>query len=349
MGLAPYGDPERYLAAMRELVKLDGDALRARARLLRAPQGGRRHDLGRAARRRSAASSPTGMEEAFGPAREPRSRADARSTRTSPPRCRRCSRRRTSTSSRPRTERTGSTNLCLAGGVALNAVANGRIRPETPFEERLRPARGRRLRHRRRRRVLRLEPGARQAARLRDGARVHGPAVQRRGRARRRSAPAGFDARAPRRRRALPARRRADRRRRRRRLVPGADGVRAARARQPLDRRRPAAARHEGHPQRADQAPRAVPPVRAVDPRRGDRRVVRAGLHVAVHGAWSTRRATDKRDEIPAVNHVDDTGRLQTVERAREPALLPADQGVRATAPACRSSSTRRSTRTSRS
>src|ERR671930_278290 len=32
-------------------------------------------------------------------------------------------------------ERTGSRNLCLAGGVALNAVANGRIRPETAFEE----------------------------------------------------------------------------------------------------------------------------------------------------------------------------------------------------------------------
>jgi carbamoyltransferase len=31
--------------------------------------------------------------------------------------------------------RTGSTNLCLAGGVALNAVANGRIRPETGFDE----------------------------------------------------------------------------------------------------------------------------------------------------------------------------------------------------------------------
>jgi carbamoyltransferase len=30
--------------------------------------------------------------------------------------------------------RTGSTNLCLAGGVALNAVANGRIRNETPFD-----------------------------------------------------------------------------------------------------------------------------------------------------------------------------------------------------------------------
>jgi carbamoyltransferase len=32
-------------------------------------------------------------------------------------------------------DRTGLPNLCLAGGVALNAVANGRILPETPFEE----------------------------------------------------------------------------------------------------------------------------------------------------------------------------------------------------------------------
>jgi carbamoyltransferase len=32
-------------------------------------------------------------------------------------------------------ERTRIPRLCLAGGVALNAVANGRIRPETPFED----------------------------------------------------------------------------------------------------------------------------------------------------------------------------------------------------------------------
>ena len=32
-------------------------------------------------------------------------------------------------------ERTRIPNLCLAGGVALNAVANGRILPETPFEQ----------------------------------------------------------------------------------------------------------------------------------------------------------------------------------------------------------------------
>jgi carbamoyltransferase len=32
-------------------------------------------------------------------------------------------------------ERTKIPRICLAGGVALNAVANGRIRPETPFED----------------------------------------------------------------------------------------------------------------------------------------------------------------------------------------------------------------------
>jgi carbamoyltransferase len=31
-------------------------------------------------------------------------------------------------------ERTGSPNLCMAGGVALNSVANGRIARETPFK-----------------------------------------------------------------------------------------------------------------------------------------------------------------------------------------------------------------------
>ena len=193
-------------------------------------------------------------------------------------------------------ERTGSPNLCLAGGVALNAVANGRIRPETPFEERLRPARRRRRRH---------AVGAafyvwhQELGQPRGFVMEHaytGPEYDDdgvRGGAR---APAGFERRAARRRRALPARRRADRGGRRRRLVPGADGVRPARARQPLDRRRPAPARHEGHPQRAHQAPRAVPAVRALDPRRGDRRVVRAGLPVAVHGA----RLQDARGQARA-------------------------------------------------
>ena len=42
---------------------------------------------------------------------------------------------------------TGLTKLCMAGGVALNAVANGRVLNETPFEEIYVPAvRGRRRR-----------------------------------------------------------------------------------------------------------------------------------------------------------------------------------------------------------
>ena len=133
MGLAPYGDPERYLPTMRELVKLDGDRFELELDYFvhhkegvdmtwdeRTPTIGRlfsdRMERGVRARARAA------------------QRADEGTTRTSPPRSRRCSRRRTSTSSARRTGGPGSKNLCLAGGVALNAVANGRIRPETPFE-----------------------------------------------------------------------------------------------------------------------------------------------------------------------------------------------------------------------
>ena len=43
-------------------------------------------------------------------------------------------------------ERTGLADLCLAGGVALNCVANGRLLRESPFREDLGPARGRRRR-----------------------------------------------------------------------------------------------------------------------------------------------------------------------------------------------------------
>ena len=37
----------------------------------------------------------------------------------------------------------------------------------------------------------------------------------------------------------------------------------------------------------------------------------------------------DKRERDPAVTHVDGSGRLQTVERERQPALLAADSRVR--------------------
>ena len=149
----------------------------------------------------------------------------------------------------------------------------GRERAHPPGDAvrgRLRPARGRRRGHAVGAAFHVWSQVLGRAARLRDGARLHGPGVRRRRRARRRSAPAGFDGRAPATTTTLfplVAERIAGGRRRR--LVPGPDGVRPARARQPLDRRRPAPAGHEGHPQRADQAPRAVPAVRALDPRRG--------------------------------------------------------------------------------
>ena len=38
---------------------------------------------------------------------------------------------------------------------------------------------------------------------------------------------------------------------------------------------------------------------------------------------------------IPSVTHVDDSARLQTVTREREPALLRPDRGVRRRSPAC--------------
>ena len=50
-------------------------------------------------------------------------------------------------------ERTGIDALCLAGGVALNCVVNGKIFDETPFRRRLHPARRVRRRHERRRRL----------------------------------------------------------------------------------------------------------------------------------------------------------------------------------------------------
>ncbi len=46
-------------------------------------------------------------------------------------------------------------------------------------------------------------------------------------------------------------------------------------------------------------------------------RVVRPGLPVAVHGARLQDARADKRDKIPAVDHVDDTGRVQTRRGAR--------------------------------
>ena len=158
----------------------------------------------------------------------------------------------------------------------MNSVANGKIREHTPFRRGLRPAGSGRQRHGARR-------GARWPGTARGGARTRprmehaywgtayddaaiarrdrdsGAVEQRRCRGRRSTDEAD----------AVPRHGRAHCRRRRRRLVPGAHGVGRARARQPQHPRRSAAARHARRHQPEDQVPRAVPAVRAVDPRGG--------------------------------------------------------------------------------
>jgi carbamoyltransferase len=133
MGLAPYGDPAKHMAKMRELVLLEGGLFKLGLDYFTHDKEGvdmtwdeQTPTIGRIYSDR--------MIEAFGPAREPRSElADLHND--------------VAASLQAMLEeaylqlvntlweRTQIPNLCLAGGVALNAVANGRIRPETPFEE----------------------------------------------------------------------------------------------------------------------------------------------------------------------------------------------------------------------
>ncbi|MDX6424499.1 MAG: carbamoyltransferase [Gaiellaceae bacterium] len=132
MGLAPYGDPEPFLDRMRQLVKLDGDGFELELDYFVHHKEGvdmtwdeQTPTIGRLFSDR--------MEDAFGPAREPRSEL-TQTHRDVAAALQRMLEEAYLHLVRAAHRRTGSKNLCLAGGVALNAVANGRIRPETEFE-----------------------------------------------------------------------------------------------------------------------------------------------------------------------------------------------------------------------
>ena len=315
---------------MRRLVRPERRRVRARPRLLHAPQGRRRHDLGRG----HADDRPALLRPAGGGVRRRRASPAAELTALHED---------VAASLQAMLEEAylhlvaralgadaGIPSLCLAGGVALNAVANGRILPETPFEERLRPARRRRLGHRGRRRVPRLAPGARAAARLRDGARLHGARSTPTPRCAAALAAAGLD---------------------------GASGSTTTSS----SRTSPSGSPHgdvvgwfQG---RMEFGPRALGHRSIVaDPRRPDMKDIlnarikhrepfrpfAPSILAGATGEWFEqdypspfmvlvyKTRADKRELIPAVNHVDDTGRLQTVDARGEPALLPADRGVRA-------------------
>jgi len=131
MGLAPYGTP-RYAERMQELVHLNGSLYELGLDYFTHHREGvdmtwddATPTIGRIYSDR--------MEDAFGPARA------AGGELTDVHEDVAASLQRTLEEAylhlaRALHERTGSSNLCLAGGVALNAVANGLVRLETPFE-----------------------------------------------------------------------------------------------------------------------------------------------------------------------------------------------------------------------
>jgi carbamoyltransferase len=132
MGLAPYGT-QRYLEEMRGLVHPKGDVFELGLEFFLHDKEGvdmtwdeGSPSIGRLFSER--------MEEVFGPAREPGT------TLTSEHEDVAASMQAMLEEAylhlvRALWERTKMPQLCLAGGVALNAVANGRILPETPFED----------------------------------------------------------------------------------------------------------------------------------------------------------------------------------------------------------------------
>jgi carbamoyltransferase len=133
MGLAPYGDPEPYRARMRELLVLDGPLFELNLRYFRHHADGVEMTWDEGSPTVGRIFSPA-LEELLGPARVPKSELtqDHHDVAAA---LQAVLEEAYLKLVQELWERTRSKNLCLAGGVALNAVANGRIRPETPFEE----------------------------------------------------------------------------------------------------------------------------------------------------------------------------------------------------------------------
>ena len=231
---------------------------------------------------------------------------------------------------------TGSTKLCLAGGCAMNSVANGKIREQTAFRDVfIQPAAGdngtalgaafyawNQIAGRPRGFVMEhgywgpsFDDDAIVAALDAEQAAIAGRGCARRawtGRGGARRLDRGADCRRP-----------------RRRLVSGADGVGRPGARQPQHRRRSAPRRHARDHQHADQVPRALPPVCAIGARRKRSTTSSSAPSPDPFMLQVYPVRPDKRAVVPAITHVDGSGRLQTVSARIEPALLQPDQGVR--------------------
>jgi carbamoyltransferase len=132
MGLAPYGDPERYLPVMRRIAVEDGAAFRVALEYFT------HHSRGVEMTWESGSPSigpifSKRLEEELGPARRPGEELASHHTDVAAALQVRLE-ELVLHLTRSLAASTGSRNLCFAGGVALNAVANGRIRQETAFD-----------------------------------------------------------------------------------------------------------------------------------------------------------------------------------------------------------------------
>ncbi len=131
MGLAPYGDPDLHRAEMRDLLRLNGlfelnlDYFTHHAQGVDMTWSEGAPRIGRIFGPR--------LEEVFGPAREPEDELTKHHEDVAGAMQAVLEDAYLHVVNETQ-RRTGMSNLCLAGGVALNAVANGRIRPETAFD-----------------------------------------------------------------------------------------------------------------------------------------------------------------------------------------------------------------------
>jgi carbamoyltransferase len=132
MGLAPYGDPDKHLKAMRDVVQTDGDLFALNLDYFTHDKEGVDMTWDEGSPRIGRIYSDK-LVETFGPARERGAEMTKHYEDVAAALQKRLEEVYLHLVDRLQA-RTGMTNLCLAGGVALNAVANGRIRPETGFD-----------------------------------------------------------------------------------------------------------------------------------------------------------------------------------------------------------------------
>ncbi|TMK26812.1 MAG: carbamoyltransferase [Actinobacteria bacterium] len=132
MGLAPYGDASPHMKAMRDVLQTDGDLFVLGLDYFTHDKEGVDMTWDEGSPRIGRIYSDK-LVETFGPARERGGEMTKHYQDVAAALQKRLEEVYLHVVDRLQA-RTGMTNLCLAGGVALNAVANGRIRPETGFE-----------------------------------------------------------------------------------------------------------------------------------------------------------------------------------------------------------------------